>query len=217
MNYDTTVLFNLCHMLSATLGKMFQVTVSDRTHYLFVKHAFGSEIYVGAPIKDKEAAFLKSPDFSNFPFVANYKNLSKNMNRLRASTFFFKDENGEIMYMLTVTANVDEFVKVREIIDVFTNGITTIESPAIDTHESITKVEVSVNDVIDDVIAEGERRYSTDISHMTTFEKHSLIREMSSRGVFLIKGSVSDVAHKLEYSEATIYRYIKKLEAQENA
>ncbi len=48
-------------------------------------------------------------------------------------------------------------------------------------------------------------------------EKQSLIREMFSRGVFLIKGAVSEVSGKTGNSEATIYRYLKELERKENS
>ena len=43
----------------------------------------------------------------------------------------------------------------------------------------------------------------------------SVIREMDSRGVFLAKGSVIEVAKKLKSSKATIYRYLQQLEKKE--
>ncbi len=216
MGFNIPVLFDLCNMLAASLGRMFQITLSDREKYIYVKHTFSSSVQVGAKIHEKEAAFLRSNSVTAFPFIANYKNLSSTMNRLRGSTFFFKDDSEQVQYMLTITANVDDFVRVREIMDAFANGNASTSTNVYVDSEPLNTVEIGVHDVISDVIVEGERRFATKRSRMTTFEKQSLIREMRSRGVFLIKGTVGDVAEQLEYSEATIYRYLKKLEAQQH-
>ncbi|MCD6323091.1 MAG: helix-turn-helix domain-containing protein [Clostridiales bacterium] len=203
----------LANMLSKTLGKFMQVTVSDTQAYLFAENVIGNEAVVGQAISDNEKYFLDDPDLKQLPFVVNYKSLSHEMNKLRSSTYFFKNEEGNIEYLLSLTTNVDEFVYVREILDVFTNGSLT---PAIKSSEidHIPKLNLSIHALIDTVISEGQKRYSTVVKRMTKMEKQSLIREMYSRGAFLIKGAVNEVATKLDYSEATIYRYLQKLEGK---
>ncbi len=212
--FNASVLLDFSRMLSATLGMMMQVTLSDTKHYLFVENAIDDDIAVGKAIHERELALFKTANLTGTPFVANYKNLSSNMNRLRASSFFFKDTETENVYILTITANVDEFVRIREIMNIFTNGVTPKFSEEFIEDEIVTNRDFNIDDAIYDVIAEGEHRYSTKRIEMTTNEKHSLIREMNTRGVFLIKGAVSNVAEKLNYSEATIYRYLKKLEEE---
>jgi len=201
----------LANMLSKTLGRFMQVTVSDTQTYLFAENVIGNEAAVGQDISDNEKYFLDDRDLKQLPFVVNYKSLSHEMNKLRSSTYFFKNEEGNIEYLLSLTTNVDEFVYVREILDVFTNGnlAPAIKSPEID---HIPKLNLSIHALIDTVISEGQKRYSTVVKRMTKMEKQSLIREMYSRGAFLIKGAVNEVATKLDYSEATIYRYLQKLE-----
>jgi predicted transcriptional regulator YheO len=44
---------------------------------------------------------------------------------------------------------------------------------------------------------------------MTPEEKKELVDALNDRGVFLLKGVVSEVADRLEVSEQTIYRYLK--------
>jgi predicted transcriptional regulator YheO len=168
---------------------------------------------VGQEISDNEKYFLQDPDFRQLPFVVNYKSLSHDMKKLRSSTYFFKNEQNEIEYLLSITANVDEFVYIREVLDVFTNGspATAINSPTVD---NIPKLNLSIHDLIDTVIAEGQKRYDTVVKRMTKMEKQSLIREMHSRGAFLIKGAVTEAATKLDYSETTVYRYLQKLEGK---
>ena len=46
---------------------------------------------------------------------------------------------------------------------------------------------------------------------MTTEEKTEIIRALNDCGIFNIRGSVQEVADKLNMSEPSIYRYIKKI------
>ncbi len=216
MYNNIETILTLAAMLSKTLGNFMQITVSDTQKYIFVENVIEKEAVIGEAINDNEKYFLEDDDIRKLPYVANYKSLSHSMNKLRSSTFFFKDNKGNIEYLLSITANVDQFLYVRDILDVFTNGSPARlqnapqkGSVAID---KIPKLNLSIHDIIDSVIAEGQKRYDTTVKRMTKLEKQSLIRELYSRGAFLIKGSVTEVASKLNYSEATIYRYIQKLE-----
>lgn len=213
MYHNIESILTLANMLSKTLGKLMQITVSDTQKYLFAENVIGNEAVVGQQISDNEKYFLEDHDLKQLPFVVNYKSLSHDMNKLRSSTYFFKDENGDIEYLLSITTKVDEFVYIREILDVFTNGspASAISTPAVD---RIPKLNLSMHDLIDTVIAEGQNRYGTVVKRMTKMEKQSLIREMHSRGAFLIKGAVTEAAQKLEYSETTVYRYLQKLEGK---
>lgn len=200
------------NMLSKTLGRFTQITVSDTKIYIFAENIIENEATVGEEISDNEKYFLSDPNLSQLPFVVNYKSLSANLRKLRSSTLFYKDDLGNIEYMLSITMNVDELLYVREVLDVFTNGNPV--APSSTAVDSIPKLNLSVHDIIDNVILEGQKRYETVVLRMTKTEKESLIREMHSRGAFLIKGSVQEVATKLNYSEATIYRYLQKLEVK---
>ena len=203
----------LANMLSKTLGRFMQITVSDTQTYLFAENVIGNEAVVGQDISDNEKYFLDDKDLKQLPFVVNYKSLSHEMNKLRSSTYFFKDEEGNIEYLLSLTTNVDEFIHIREIMDIFTNGKLAPVRKSLEI-DHIPKLNLSIHDLIDTVITEGQKRYSTTVKRMTKMEKQSLIREMRSRGAFLIKGAVNEVATKLDYSEATIYRYLQKLEGK---
>lgn len=218
MNNNIETIITLANMLSKTLGKFMQITVSDTQNYIFAENVIENEAVVGEAISDNERFFLKDPEISQLPFVANYKSLSHNMIKLRSSTLFFKDEEGTIEYLISITTNVDEFLYVREILDVFTNGS---PAPRLNSDESrssaidsIPKLNMSIHDILDSIIVEGQKRYGTVVKRMTKIEKQSLIRELHSRGAFLIKGAVTETATKLNYSEATIYRFLQKLEEE---
>lgn len=198
-------------MLSKTLGSLMQITISDTKAYLFVENVIDNGATVGEAIGDNEKFFIETPELYQLPFVVNYKSLSNNIKKLRSSTYFFKDENGIVEYILTITTSVDEFIYIRNILDIFTNGsaVSDITTNAVD---HIPKLNMSMHYLIDDVIDEGQKKYGTTVNRMTKMEKEGLIREMQSRGTFLVKGTIPEVATKLSYSETSIYRYLQTLE-----
>ena len=45
--------------------------------------------------------------------------------------------------------------------------------------------------------------------HMTVGEKQYAIKLLNDEGIFVLKGSVAEVARRLNVSEPTVYRYLK--------
>ncbi len=204
-------ILSLAKMLTKTMGPFYRIVVADTEKYLFVEKAMDDEVCVGTPIDNNEKFFLDNEDMKKLPFVVNYKSLSGNMRKLRSSTYFFKDESGDIQYMLTISLVVDEFIRIRNAMDVFTNGAQ-LEQELSVSIDSQPMLNIPIGTLITDVLNEGCKRFRTTIGRMNKEEKKSILREMHSRGVFLVKGAVTEVATQLDYSEATIYRFIKTME-----
>ncbi|HHT16044.1 MAG TPA: hypothetical protein GXZ86_09315, partial [Clostridiales bacterium] len=161
------IVISFASMLAKTLGKLMQITVSDTEHYLLVENPIDDSFKVGEPISGDEKFFLENKEMRSLPFVVNYKSLSPQLHKLRSSTFFFKDERGDIRYMMSITAKVDEFLYLREMIDVFVNGSRNLPSGDTERIDRIPKLDMSVSDLIDAVVMEGQKRYSTRVERMT--------------------------------------------------
>lgn len=218
MDNNIKTIISFANMLSKTFGKFMQITISDTQKRIFVDNVIENEAFVGGALSDNERFFLENTEIKKLPFIANYKSVSTKMTKLRSSTFFFKDKKGNIEYLFTITTNVDDFMYLRGVFDIFINGCQSsasveeeIETAAID---NVPKLNLSINEIVDTVVNEGEKRYGAIVKRMTRKEKESIIREIHSRGIFLIKGAVTETAEKLNYSEATIYRYLQKLEGE---
>lgn len=206
---------SLASMMSKTLGKMALITVSDREKHLYVDGEETQGVEVGAPLSSNERYFIEHEEIGSLPFVVNYKSLTPDMKKLRSSTFFYKDKQGRIEYMLSITIHVDEFLYLRDMMNMFVNGGP--QNPLMETEriDNVAKLDISAHELIEAVVSEGQKRYNANVERMNKLEKQSLIREMRSRGVFLIKGAVTEAAKRLGYSETTVYRYLQKLENNE--
>lgn len=208
-------IISLASMLSKTLGKMALITVSDREKHLYVDGAVDTGVEAGAPLSSNERYFIDHEEIGSLPFVVNYKSLTQDLQKLRSSTFFYKDGEGRIEYMLSVTIKVDEFLYLRDVMNMFVNGSPHQSLVETDRIDEVAKLDISAHELIEAVVFEGQKRYNVNVERMNKLEKQSLIREMRSRGVFLIKGAVTEAAKRLGYSETTVYRYLQKLENDE--
>ena len=53
------------------------------------------------------------------------------------------------------------------------------------------------------------------VEHLKKDEKVKIVAALKEKGVFLLKGAVTEVAKQLDSSEATIYRYLNEVEEME--
>ena len=70
-------------------------------------------------------------------------------------------------------------------------------------------VNVMVEDIIHAVTDEYLSRFGVPAERLTSAERQKIVQELDRRGVFLVKGSIVEVARRLGCSEVTIYRYLQ--------
>jgi predicted transcriptional regulator YheO len=70
-------------------------------------------------------------------------------------------------------------------------------------------------DIVDSVFKEFYKEKQIPTERLTQEEKMELIEKLESKGIFKLKGSISQIADKLMVSEASVYRYRSKLQKME--
>ena len=66
-----------------------------------------------------------------------------------------------------------------------------------------------MEDLLRQSITEAIANYGIEPSRMLADEKKRIVGDFNAKGVFLLKGAVTETARRLETSEQTIYRYLK--------
>lgn len=171
---------------------------------------------VGAPLTDLALKIIKEGIWKKEPYLLNYSGLTKDKRPLISSTFFIK-EGQELLGMLCL--NVDTQIYQQLCQSILKLGGLSIDSPSskfIDL--PVEHTETFTND-IGDIIASAMPDYITEnripADRLTQDEKISIVKQLNEKGVFMIKGAVSEAALKLNCSDATIYRYLSKISKQE--
>lgn len=192
------------------LGDDAEVILYDTTKdmVVFIQHSFNPDIGVGSPIPNMERKFIKQKVYEEEDSIVNYRAFSSDRRKLRSATHFIKDPEGELIGILTINYKVDELIELRSVLNRLISGQETIQYKGEDFYESF---DLSFEDLMNKTIQDVLAKFNVAPDRLSQEEKIELIRSLDKKGIFLIKGSVTEVSKVLNTSETSIYRYINKL------
>ncbi|HHX28902.1 MAG TPA: hypothetical protein GX716_07860, partial [Firmicutes bacterium] len=132
-----------------------------------------------------------------------------------SSTFFIRDDDGNLAGMLCLNFDVSALSRARDTLDALVR-VAPLQEPESDAwSDGVENLTGSVEDLmhaaLNDILAHSRVRPN----RMTAKEKMDIVRKLKEKGIFLLKSSVSVVASRLESSESTIYRYLSLIEQHE--
>ncbi|WP_243756073.1 helix-turn-helix transcriptional regulator [Yersinia pseudotuberculosis] len=165
-------------------------------------HITGRQI--GGTITDFALKLIHEKSWEERDFIINYKGrIPGKSENIRASTFFIKDEEGEIIAMLCMNVDLTSLSLAHKII----GNLMFIEEDNKNDEEVIRNT--SITDMLHELITDVLKNYPRAPSLLIMDEKKEIVKKLNEKGVFLLKGAVAEVAMRLETSEQTIYRYLK--------
>nr|WP_132747283.1 PAS domain-containing protein [Scopulibacillus darangshiensis] len=224
MNSDNALLcyVPLVDFLGNVLGKHCEVVLHDvssiENSILAIKNSHVSGRKVGGSLTDLALKILKEGSDLEKDFLINYSGKTKDGEILRSSTFLIKNDEGNVIGMLCINIDIRKIQETQNLLNqviegifgesatTFNQGHTKIEAPK----EPIEDLHTSIEDLTTSIIERTLSEIDIQPDRMSSEEKMKVVQKLSERGVFLIKGAVVKVAHYLETSEATIYRYLSK-------
>lgn len=183
-------------------------SVTDRCVY-YVINPMDEEMVVGSGLRSLERRFLENRLYDHESFVVNYRALSKHRNKLKSATLFLRGDNRQLIAMLTVNANVDRLVELRDMLNEMVSG----HRPYDNQHGTsfYNSFEVSVEGIVSTTIRKELDKYKVPPDRLSQQEKIEIVRCLDQQGIFLVKGAIVEVAKSLQTTETTIYRYLNKL------
>lgn len=167
---------------------------------------------VGAPITDLAIKIIQQGIWKKEHYLINYTGLTKEKKPLISSTLFIKD-NDDLLGMLCINVDIQVYTELCSTIlklgKVSSNiQFGNLEEIPPEHTETFTN---DISDMINNLMPSYIKENKIPMERLTQEEKISIVKQLSDNGIFLIKGAVSEVALKLNCSEATIYRYISKI------
>ncbi len=223
--YDFTTIANLLPFISQCLGSEAEILLCDTEHILYAEQPITDRVTPGNRLGDMERSFLEDETYKTVPYVLNYRALLPSRERLRSSTLFLKDSNGELAGFLTINIRVEGLINARNLMDMLINGgaikgsrtparkmsakpSTPADAQMLNRYEGVN---VAIEDIIQSNIKEALERFGVSAERLTTAERQQIVHELDDLGVFLVKGSIADVAKLLSCSEVTVYRYLQQM------
>jgi predicted transcriptional regulator YheO len=173
-------------------------------------HITGREI--GSPLSEnvKISEFfvdkITTGSFIEKKRLMNYKGTTPTGKPLRCSSMFLFDESGEAIGLLCINIDLSEYKRAEEIIA----KLSFINPPNTEDDETkwVKNHPASLNAMVSAALEEVLSGKSVPIDRLNSNEKMKIVEQLRNKGLFQIKGAVSEVAARLLISESTIYRYI---------
>lgn len=173
-------------------------------------------------LTNKALQIIQEGTYKKSDYIANYLGISINGRPLRSSTFFIKDNADELVGLLCINFDDSSYRNLLDQILHLCHPSAYIEENAkinfaptliLNSGESDLPEHFSgsATDAVIEIIKQTLAITPVPVDRMTQDEKLDVVEKLAKRGVFLIKGSVSLVSDSLCSSEATIYRYLSKL------
>lgn len=216
--YNFKQIAQLLPFLREAFGPDAEILLCDTEHILYAENPISDRAKPGNRLGDMERSFIEEEIYKTRDSVSNYRALLPSRERLRASTLFLRNEDGSLAGFLTINIRVESMLQARDIIDTLINGSSPYSAgyiqkghpepqpELISRYEGVTIV---VSDIIHTVVEEFLSDFGVSADRLTATERQQIVHELDRRGVFLVKGAISEVAKQLGCSEATIYRYLQ--------
>jgi len=168
-------------------------------------HITGRQI--GGTITDFALKLIHEKSWKERDYLINYKGrIPGKSENIRASTYFIKDEDGEIIAMLCMNVDLTALSIAHNTIG---NLLFNEDKETVQNNGEETLRNTSINDMLHELITDVLKQYPRAASLLIMEEKKEIVKKLDEKGVFLLKGAVQEVAMRLETSEQTIYRYLK--------
>ena len=214
--YDFEKIARFLQFQREAIGQDAEILLCDTERILYAENPITDRVKPGNKLGDMERSFLEEGTYKTRDSVVSYRALLPSRERLRASTMFLKNDDGSLAGFLTINIRVEALLKVRDMVDAMINGTNQSDSgnpytpgPQPELLNRYEGVNVMVEDIIHAVTDEYLSRFGVPAERLTSAERQKIVQELDRRGVFLVKGSIVEVARRLGCSEVTIYRYLQ--------
>jgi predicted transcriptional regulator YheO len=189
--------------IAKTFGSHCEVVVHDLTDVsssiiaIYNGHVTGRK--VGSPMTDLGLNILRKGMEGNL--LLNYPNNSIKGKKIKSTSIMIRDEAGEIVGCLCINIDLTLLSMASAILNEMVNINEEKEEESFP--QSVTELEKRIID-------RAVEKIGKPIGLMEKNERMDFIRLLDEMGLFLIKGTIHNVAQLLNVSKFTIYNYLEK-------
>ncbi len=206
----------LVQFLGAFLGSNCEVVLHDASSkeqsVLAIANSHITGRKVGAPLTDLALKFVVNREYEQRDWVMGYTTRAKDDRPLHSATYFIREADGGLAGMLCLNMDVSDLRQARDVLSRMVQALGLDDDSPKDAGDDHSETfSESLEDLTENLIVQVIDSADVPPERMTAAEKMDIVRTLNARGVFLLKGTVGLVAARLAASEATIYRYLQRI------
>ncbi len=204
---------NIADSLVRMYGRNMEVVVhdfEDLEHSLMYISGNLTKRNIGAPVTDVVVKAWRNEGDKVIDIIG-YRSTTKEGRILKSSTIFIREGKGKVIGALCINYDVTDLLGVTHELEALT-----FTSPNKQVGKSETFAS-TVAETIDALIEQSVTEIGKQPPSMAIDERVKVIGLLESKGTFLIKGAIDYIATRMGVSKYTIYNYLQKFRASQNA
>ena len=220
----------LVDYLGHILGPDYEIALheltSDSNRIVAIANGQLTGRHIGSPLSNRMLAFVAGKLYEKQDYVLDFESVSASGKKMRSNTMFIKDDSGELVGLLCTNFDASRYEELSaRIMDLCGSAIrpaapsgTRLIADEGDPSEKVEqRFPTSIAGATASIVSSVLQQYPVPVDRLTQDEKMEIMDVLNRQGVFLLKGSVNYVARELHSSEASIYRYLGKLNAKKQS
>ena len=196
--------------LSSIFGRNTEIVLHDLSDYnksiKYIKNGHISGRKEGDSITDLLLKMIQEGEFADKEYICNYRVYSAGGDMLRASTVIINDEEGTPIGAICINTNVSVLNDIKMFVDEHLSFSNEKEGK----EQGDKRLEGSMDEYCSYQIKRAVEKMGIPPQRMSVEEKTAVVKSLQEKGIFLLKGTVSQAAQELGISEPSVYRYMKK-------
>ena len=206
--------------LALALGRDYEVNLHDLSqpeHSLVAienGHVTGRK--VGSPMTDFGLYMMKAEEYRKKDGVFDYLARNGSGRRMKCSCIFIRDEQEKMIGFLCINYDISKAEAAKEFIEGFLHTDDNVSQyeggRAAIVSEGFTN---DVSEVMQNTLDEVRKKTAKPFEYLAREEKENVVRELSGRGYFLLKGAVELLAKEMNVTKYTVYSYLRKVQDEE--
>lgn len=205
---------SLVKFLGEALGENYEVVLhhleKGRFHIAAIKNNHISGRDIDSPVTGFALDMIRSKEYLKEDYLVNYDAQTINGKKLKGATFFIRDDHNELIGLLCINQDISKYQALsKEILALAGVAPEPLFSSTADTAhfpESVEILEETIEGIIYSIVSPD---FLNQQGALNKDLKVEIIRQLNEKGIFQIKGAVSQVAKILNISDPSVYRYLK--------
>lgn len=205
----------LVKFLARFLGSNCEVVLHDvrniEKSIIAIENNHISGRIIGDPLKNL-GRFFREQENPSADFIKPRITSDDKGRKRKTASYLIKDEDGDLIGLLCLNMDMTRFTELKELLDEYVLGPGIKVQPEPQPATFVDEEEDhSIEDLTHSIIKDTIHGSPVPPSRMNPEEKMEIVEKLNSRGVFLLRGALGEVANLLETSENSIYRYLSKI------
>ena len=215
----------LVDFLGHILGPDYEVALhelkDDSNEIIAIANGELTGRHLGSPLSNKMLEYLTSHLYETQDYVLRFESTAITGKKMCSNSLFIKGPHNELAGLLCINFDASRYEELaRKVMELcgggLKRGVPSGTRLIADSNDPVempvrsgypTSIAGATASIVSQVVAD----YPVEVDRLTQDEKMEIMDILNRKGVFLLKGSVSHVAQALHSSEASIYRYLGKL------